>query len=721
MSERSIIVRIADRCIRHRRVVIAAWLVMLVGGFAAAPALFSGLTPEAGIINGSESERGENLIEERTPDGSEIYAIVDGRSADDPATRVAVEQAAREVSALPGVREVATPWTASEGAAPTHPEAIADDGQAVAIAVTFAPTEAGEDAVDDAASVLRGIDAPQVLVGGGDLLDEEMDEQAANDLARAELVTTPLVVLLLVVIMGGLLAAGLPLLMTFVGMAVTIGFLATWSLVTDVSVYSINTVTMLGLGLAVDYGLLIVSRFREERAVDPGVSGAITRTMATAGRTVTFSGLTVAASLAGLLVFPDVFLRSAGLAGLGVVLIELAMALTLLPALLAAGGRRIRPAAPRPSRGGALAGVARSVTKRPLVVLLTVAPVLALAAVPFLGVRFADPDGRSLPESSPSRQIEEAIDARFSQVRDVDPITIVAEGEISGPAWESYVEHLADLPNVVSVTERDGFDGLTVVEVLPDGTSQGSQAMQLVADVRSVDAPVPVSVTGDAAVLDDYLDAIRSRGPWALGVIMVATFVLLFLFTGSAVVPVKALVLNTLSLGASFGALVWVFQDGHLGWFVGTEALGSLSITTPVLMFAIAFGLSMDYEVFLLGRISEAWRRGGDNTLAIQAGVQSTARIVTAAALLMAVVFAGFVAGGFSPVKQVGLGLLLAVLVDATLVRMLLVPATMTLLGRANWWAPRPLRALHKRVGLHEPQPRLPWPADTVPVSARGR
>jgi RND superfamily putative drug exporter len=307
-------------------------------------------------------------------------------------------------------------------------------------------------------------------------------------------------------------------------------------------------------------------------------------------------------------------------------------------------------------------------------------------------------------------------------VRDVDPITIVAEGEISGPAWESYVEHLADLPNVVSVTERDGFDGLTVVDVLPDGTSQGSQAMQLVEDVRSVDAPVPVSVTGDAAVLDDYLDAIRSRGPWALGVIMVATFVLLFLFTGSAVVPVKALVLNTLSLGASFGALVWVFQDGHLGWFVGTEALGSLSITTPVLMFAIAFGLSMDYEVFLMGRISEAWRRSGDNTLAIQAGVQSTARIVTAAALLMAVVFAGFVAGGFSPVKQVGLGLLIAVLVDATLVRMLLVPATMTLLGRANWWAPRPLRALHDRVGLHEPQPWLPWPADTVPVMpTRGR
>ncbi|MGH3506048.1 MAG: MMPL family transporter [Nocardioidaceae bacterium] len=713
MSEHSsLIVRIAHHCVRHRRLVIAGWLVGLVAGFGAAPALFSGLTPEAGIIEGSESERGEDLVETASPNGSEIFAVVDGVSAHDPETRAAIDQATDEIAAMRGVRQVATPWTSSGLGGPAHPEAISDDGDAIALAVTFAPTEAGEDAVHKAASVLRGIDAPRVLVGGGDLLDDEMDEQAASDLARAEMVTTPVVLVLLVVFMGGLIAAGLPLLMTLVGMAVTIGFLATWSLVTDLSVYSINTVTMLGLGLAVDYALLIVARFREERAVDPDVHGAIARTMATAGRTVTFSGLTVAASLAGLLVFPDVFLRSAGLAGLGVVLIELAVGLTLIPALLAAVGPRIKPAKPRPSDQGAFARLARTVARRPVVVLLTVAPVLALAAVPFLDVQFADPDGRSLPKSSPSRQVEETIESRFSQVSDVDPVTVVAEGKVSGLEWEAFVDDLANLPTAESVTERADFTGLTVVEVLPTGTSQGDAAMQLVDDVRALEAPVPVSVTGDAAVLSDYLDTLQTRVPWALAVVVLATFVLLFLFTGSALVPVKALVLNTLSLAASFGALVWVFQDGNLGWLVGTEALGSLSITTPVLMFAIAFGLSMDYEVFLLGRISEAWRRTGDNLAAIQAGVQDTGRIVTAAALLMAVVFAGFVAGGFSPVKQVGFGLLLAVLVDAALVRTLLVPATMTMLGRANWWAPRPMRALHDRFGLAHPE--------AVPVFVRG-
>jgi len=229
--------------------------------------------------------------------------------------------------------------------------------------------------------------------------------------------------------------------------------------------------------------------------------------------------------------------------------------------------------------------------------------------------------------------------------------------------------------------------------------------------VRAVPAPVPVEVTGDAAMLVDYQRALVDRAPWAGGLLLVTTFVLLFLFTGSVVLPVKAILANLLSLGASFGALVWVFQDGHLGWLVGTEALGALSITTPVLVFAIAFGLSMDYEVFLLGRIGEAYRRTGDNDLAVEHGLRRTGGVVTAAALLMAVVFAAFVAGGFSPVKQVGLGLALAVLLDATVVRMLVVPAVMTVMGRGNWWAPAPLRRLHTRLALHdEPAAPLPTP-----------
>ncbi len=284
----------------------------------------------------------------------------------------------------------------------------------------------------------------------------------------------------------------------------------------------------------------------------------------------------------------------------------------------------------------------------------------------------------------------------------------------------AYVERLRDLDDVRDVAVRAGVPGLTVIDVVPDGESQGRAAMQIVEDVRDLAAPVPVEVTGDAAWLTDYQNALRDRLPLALGVVFATTFALLFLFTGSVVLPLKAIVMNLLSLGASFGALVWVFQDGHLSGLTGTEALGSLSITTPVLVFAIAFGLSMDYEVFLLGRIAEAYRRTGDNDAAVERGLQRTGGIITAAALLMAVVFAGFVAGGFSPIKQVGLGLVLAVVVDATVVRMLLVPSVMTLMGTANWWSPAPLRRLHDRPGVSEhvelPGPRTPAP-ETTPVT----
>jgi putative drug exporter of the RND superfamily len=336
-----------------------------------------------------------------------------------------------------------------------------------------------------------------------------------------------------------------------------------------------------------------------------------------------------------------------------------------------------------------------------------VVPVLALAALPFLQVRYAEPDERSLPASSESRQIADTVRERFDTPAATDPLTVVTDSKLSRGQLADAVATLEGLAGVRSVAPRPAGMALTAIDVYPQGTAQGLRAQSLVADIRALDLPVSVSVTGDAADLTDYQDALTARLPLAGGIVAAATFILLFLFTGSVVVPLKAIVMNLLSLGASFGALVWVFQEGHLGGLVGTEALGSLSITTPVLVFAMAFGLSMDYEVFLLGRIAEEWRRTGDNRLAVSRGLQGTARIVTAAALLMSVVFAGFVAGGFSPVKQVGFGLVLAIVVDATIVRMLLVPAVMSVMGRANWWAPAPLRRLHQRVALHE-QPSAP-------------
>jgi RND superfamily putative drug exporter len=695
---------------RRRRLVIALWGLVLVGGFLSAPALFGGLTSDVGDIGGTESQAASQTLYRAAPSGTDVYAVVDGLRADDPALRDGVDAAEARLLAMPGVAEVRTPWTGAAPGASAEPQAVAGDGKAVALTVAFDPTPAGWDAVEPATEVLRGIDAPRVLVGGEDLMDEEMNAQAGEDLARAELISMPIVLVLLLVLFGGLVAAGLPLVIATVGVAATMAALLLATAVTDVSVYAVNIITMLGLGLAVDYALLVVSRFREERAADPDVAGALMRTFATAGRTVLFSGLTVAASLAGLLVFPDDFLRSMGLAGLAVVLLDMIAALTLLPALLSLVGHRVRPARHAPGSGRVVGGLARFLRgRRALAVVLAVAPLLALAAVPFLGVRYADPDARSLPRSTETREIAEVVAARFDTSADVERVTVVASRPIPEADLSTYVGRLESLDDARSVAVRDGIPGLTVIDLVPRGESQGPAAMQLVDDVRSLPSPVPVQVTGDAAELADYEAALSSRLPWALGIVVLATFVLLFLFTGSVVVPAKAIVMNLLSLGAGFGALVWVFQEGHLGGLVGTDALDSLSITTPVLVFAIAFGLSMDYEVFLLGRISEWWRRTGDNDLAVSRGLQSTARVVTAAALLMSVVFAGFVAGGFSPVKQVGFGLVVIILVDATLVRMLLVPSVMSLMGRANWWAPAPLRRLHDLFGLTE-DPVIPIP-----------
>ena len=424
--------RLAVACSRHPMLVVTVWIAVVVGGVLSAPVLFDRLTSEAGSVEGSESRRAELALDAASPGGGEIYAVADGRAADDPRLRASVDRVADRAAQLPGVLAVETPW--SGGGAAAEPLAVSRDGRAVAIAVRFTPDDAGEDAVEPVADLLRTVEAPRVLVGGGELLDTEMDDQAAADLARAEMISTPLILVLLLVVFGGLVAAGLPVLVTLVGVGATLALLAAASLVTDISVYAVNIVTMLGLGLAVDYALLLVSRFREERVAEPDVTRAIAATFATAGRTVAFSGLTVAASLAALLVFPDAFLRSMGVAGLGVVLLDLVAAVTLLPALLGVLGHRIRPRSARGTERRAFVAVARAVRRRPVTVLAATSALLVLAAVPFLDARFADPDERSLPASSESRQLAGIVASRFDLPADVDPVTVVARGTLPAPA-----------------------------------------------------------------------------------------------------------------------------------------------------------------------------------------------------------------------------------------------------------------------------------------------
>jgi putative drug exporter of the RND superfamily len=694
--------RLARFSLGHRRLVAAAWAVLFVVGIAIGSGVFDRLDPDVGDVEGTESALAQARLHALDPGGESIAALADGVDPHDPRVAAGIRATAERLRAIPGVAQVADPVTGP-------PELLARDGRAALVAVEFADGLDGDRfdrALEAAEAELRRLDAPHVLVGGGPLQDQEFEDQVASDLARAELLSMPVVLVLLLVVFGGIVAAGLPVLIALTGVAGTLLALFGISAVTDVSVYSVNVVTMLGLGLAVDYALLLVSRFREERAIRD-LPAAVEEAVATAGRTVVFSGLAVAASLAGLLVFADPFLRSMAYGGGAVVLIDMLAAVTLLPALLGLWGARVRPRARNAgARGGLFAAISRLVQRRAVLIVVVVAVPLAVAATPFLHAHYQQPDARFLPAGAESRRLYETLEARFDPAVWVEPVVMVAEAG-TDPAGLARVaafgDRVAGLDGVRAVGEpRPLAEGVTVVEVLPQGGGTDPAASRLVAEIRTLPAPFPVQVTGDAAELADYQATIAERLPLAAGLVVLATFVLLFLFTGSVVVPVKAIVMNVLSLGASFGALVWVFQEGHLAWLLGAEGTGALDPTVPVLTFAITFGLSMDYEVFLLSRIKEAWDETGDNDLAVALGLQRTGRIVTSAAALLVIVFAGFMAAGMLTIKQIGLGTVLAVLLDATVVRMLLVPATMKLMGRWNWWAPAPLRRLHRRVGLGE-------------------
>jgi len=694
--------RLARFSVAHRRLVAAAWVVLFVAGIAIGSGVFDRLDPDVGDVEGTESARADARLRALDPGGPSIAALADGVDPRDPRTAAALRATAERLRAIPGVAQVAEPLSGP-------PELLARDGRAVLVAVEFAPgldDDRFDQALEAAEAELRRLEAPRVLVGGGPLQDREFEDQVAADLARAELLSMPVVLVLLLVVFGGIVAAGLPVLVALVGVAGTLLALFGISAATDVSVYSVNVVTMLGLGLAVDYALLLVSRFREERATHD-LPAAVEETVATAGRTVVFSGLTVAASLAGLLVFDDPFLRSMAYGGGAVVLVDLLAAVTLLPALLGMWGARVRPPARAGAQGsGLFAAISRVVQRRAALIVVLVAVPLAVAATPFLRAHYQQPDASFLPTGAESRELFETLEARFDPSVWVEPVVMVADAG-TDPAGLARVaafgDRVADLDGVRAVGQPQPLrDGVAVMEVLPEGSGTGATAARLVADVRALPRPFPVQVTGDAAALTDYQATIAGRLPLAAGLVVLATFALLFAFTGSVVVPVKAIVMNVLSLGASFGALVWVFQEGHLAGLLGAEGAGSIDPTVPVLTFAITFGLSMDYEVFLLSRIKEAWDETGDNDLAVALGLQRTGRIVTSAALLLVVVFAGFMAAGMLTIKQIGLATVLAVLLDATVVRMLLVPATMKLMGRWNWWAPAPLRRLHRRIGLDE-------------------
>jgi RND superfamily putative drug exporter len=647
---------------RRPLLVVVLWLGIVAAGFTVGIGVFERLTTQVGTVPGSESDRGRELRAAAAPEPEELTAVFVGASS------AAVAGAAAEVRGIAGVA----------GVSPPVPSTATDRAQLLQI--TLAPGDDSDEVADAVAERLHRV--PGTTVAGGPLSESEFGGQAQRDVTRAELITTPVVLVLLLLVFGGLVAAGLPLLIAVAGVGGAFGALFAYSSVADVSVYSIQVATMLSVGLAVDYGLLMVNRFREERALDPEVRGAIARTAATAGRTVLFTGLTVAVALAGLMVMPDPFLRSMGLSGLAVVVIDMLAALTLLPALLALVGRRITARA-RPSGRGFLARVAGMVRRRPVLVGLGATAAMVVIALPVVDMRLSQGDARLLPGGTQTRQLHDRLVTHFPERVRPDGVDVVAAAPTTDPGVAELRGRIAALPGVAGVTL--GAPG--PVSLLRVDADEPEAA---VAAIRAVPAPFDVAVTGPAASLVDYRAMLVDRLPWAAALMVLGTLLLLFLFTGSLLLPIKAVLTSVLSIGAALGAVVWVFQEGNLG----AERLGGTNLTIPVLVGAIAFGLSVDYEMFLLSRVRERWLAGSEPDVAVAEGLQQTGRIITSAALLLVVVFAGFLTGGFVPIRAIGLGLVLAVALDATVVRLLLVPATMTVLGRFNWWAPRAIRRL---------------------------
>jgi putative drug exporter of the RND superfamily len=739
---------------RRRWLVIAAWLVVLAAGFTYGPRVFDRLGIENGLRDDAESVRAAHRLDQLGGGGSgEVLVLVDGVRIDKQATRATILGSVRSIEAVGGVARVL------DGYRTPAPRLVATDRRAMLLRVQFAPSEGGRrnDPLAEVTARARAIDAPRVLVGGEDPATREFQDLAEEGLQRGELYSLPVVLVLLLVIFGGrgarrlhagararlaaaggsllsvLLAAGTPLLLAAVAVAGAFLILLGSSYATDLSTYSVNVVTMVGLGLAVDYSLLVLSRFREERAAGLPVPDALEHTLATAGRTVAFSGLTVAVALTGLLLFAEPFLHSLAWGGIGVVTVAMLAAVTLVPATLAAWGGRILPARPTATDHGLFYRVSRLVQRHAVVIVLVVAAGLVLLAVPFRHARLENSGLEALPRSSESRQLWDTTMARFPGAG-TEPLTVLVDIPPRSRELADYVGRIERLPGVQSVEQRPlPLPNLAVVDVVPIGRDQGEVATRLVEQVRDLDRPAAAQVTGPAAFLVDYRDSLLSRIPFAFALIALATLVLLFGMTGSLVVPVKAVLMNVLSLGASFGALVWVFQEGHLSGLLGFDPPGMVDITVPVLIFIFAFGLSMDYEVFLISRIKEAYDEGirslagrdghagpgaplpasvlsAENDRAVALGLQRTGRIVTSAALLIVVVFLGFAVSELLTIKEVGLGMAIAIALDATVVRTLLVPATMKLMGHWNWWAPAWMRRLHEHVGLAE-QPAEHTPA----------
>jgi trehalose monomycolate/heme transporter len=702
---------------RARTVLLAA--AALVG-----VAMFLGLGLEDDLSNGGfddpASEAARELAVERETFGNKaidaiaIFSDPD-LEATDPGFRAAVEET---LAAVPGDRVASVvSWYDTR-----DPSMLGSDGHAVAAYVSLAGDDQDEfgDSFEAIEPVLRDSDLTMDIAGPYAVYTD-VNEVTKEDLLQAELVSLPIVLLLSIVIFRSLTAALMPVMVGVVAVIGARAVIAGLNQVTEVSIFAPNIITLLGLGLAIDYALFVVSRFREELALRPpdGAGGpaaetaavreALTATMGTAGRTVLISGLTVAAAMSSLVVFPQAFVKSIGYGGMAAVLVAVVAALTVLPAVLVLLGRRIDSLrVPFLNRGravdpvdGAWARLARRVMRRPVLWIVAITVALLALASPFLGASWGSVDYRVLPPETPSHVAAEKLNTDFGPERSTANVLLRGADEADVAA---YTRDLSALDGVVDVRPVESAGDTHLLRAAWEGNSQTEASQDLVRDLRGVPSPegTEALVGGLTADTVDLQASIGAHLPWMGAIVVGVMLVLLFVAFGSVVLPVKAVLMNVLSITASFGVVTWIFSDGNLEGALGFTSAGYLDLTQPLVMAAILFGLSMDYEIFLLSRIKEQWDLTHDNELAVATGVQKTGRIITSAALLLGIVIGAFALSGVVFMKLIGIGMLVALFLDATVIRALLVPATMKLLGRWNWWAPAPMRRWYLRYGLRE-------------------
>jgi len=692
---------------RAKRIGLLAIVFFLVAG-AVGGSVADRLDPYGADDPDTETVQAQERLEDAGLRVPAVIAVVEDAPVANPATKQRVVALEREIRQRSDVASVSGYYGTRS------PAFVSRDGDATYFAVALKATEDKElqEVGADIAEELA--EEPGVVVGGFAVAQEQVNSQVEEDLKKAEMLAFPLLFLLSLLFFRSLVASVLPLMIGGLAIVGTFLILRIASEFGSISIFALNLTTALGLGLAIDYSLFIVSRYREEIAKSgPGLE-AMRRVLATAGRTVFFSSLTVAAALASLLVFPQRFLYSMGLGGSLVALFAALISLTVLPAVLTLLGTRVNAGAPkflqrraeadaRPAHAGFWYRLSRFVMRRPVPVATLSALFLIILGLPFFGIKFNTVDPTVLPESASARQAYDTVSQQFPPYHDT-PIWLEVEG--GGPKGAAQVAAaVREVDGVAEVAPPQRLaDGVTAIQVVSANPFVSDASQATVKAIR--DLPVPpgttVAVSGASADFVDFQSSLESHMPIALAIVIGATLVILFLMTGSVVLPIKSLLMNFLNLSAVFGLLVLIFQDGRLEGFLDYTSPGAIEQTMPILLFAVAFGLSTDYAVFLLSRIKEARDNGASDSESVAIGLERTGRIVTAAALLFAVAMGAFATSKIIFIKENGVGTALAVLIDATIIRALLVPSLMELLGKWNWWAPAPLRRLHERWGISE-------------------